>query len=74
MKFNDWVLEQGGVAAAAEKLGEKHSAVRSWFYAERPPKLLAAIKIIEASEGRLDFNGIYGPIAARLHGFKGAGE
>lgn len=74
MKFNDWVIEQGGVAAAAEKLGEKHSAVRSWFYAERPPKLQAAIKIIEASEGRLDFNGIYGPIAARLHGFKGASE
>jgi hypothetical protein len=74
VKFNDWVIEQGGVAAAAEKLGEKHSAVRSWFYAERPPKLQAAIKIIEASEGRLDFNGIYGPIAVRLHGFKGASE
>ena len=61
-------------AAAAEKLGEKKSAVRSWFYAERPPKLQAAIKIIEASEGRLDFNGIYGPIAERLHGFKGVSE
>lgn len=74
MKFNDWVTEQGGVAAAAVTLGETFAAVRSWYYAERAPKLQTAIKIIEASEGRVDFNGIYGPIAKRLHSFKGLDE
>ncbi|MBF8694926.1 hypothetical protein [Pseudomonas fulva] len=74
MNFNDWVSEQGGVAAASEALGETFAAVRSWYYAERAPKLQAAIKIVEASQGRVDFNGIYEPIAKRLHSFKGLGE
>jgi len=70
VKLNEWITEQGGVKAAAEKLGESPSAVRSWYYAERAPKLQAAINIIEVSERRVDFNGIYGPIAVVLHGFK----
>lgn len=70
MNFNDWVAEQGGIQAAAVKLGESPHAVRSWYYAERQPKLQAAIKIVEASEFRVDFNGIYAPIAARIYGFK----
>lgn len=70
MKFNDWVTEQGGVRAAAEKLGEKPHTVRSWFYAERAPQLQAAINIIQKSDFRIDFNDLYGPIAERLHSFK----
>lgn len=70
VKLNEWITEQGGVRAAAEKLGESPAAVRSWYYAERAPKLQTAIKIIEASERRVDFNDIYGPIATVLHGFK----
>lgn len=70
VKLNEWITEQGGVRAAAEKLGESPAAVRSWYYAERAPKLQTAIKIIEISERRVDFNDIYGPIANVLHGFK----
>ena len=70
VELSDWIDQQGGYAAAAEKLGESPRAVRSWYYAERAPGLAAAAKIIKVSDYLVDFNGIYWPLALRILGFE----
>jgi len=70
VELNDWIDEQGGVPEAAEKLGESKRAVASWYYAERAPGLKSAVNIVRKSEHRVDFNGIYWPIARKLLGLE----
>lgn len=52
-------MQVGGVNKAAEILGEKPRTVRSWFYAEKPPRFEAAAKIVSLTP--LDFNALYNP-------------
>ena len=74
VELNDWIDQQGGYAAAAEKLDESPRAVRSWYYAERAPGLASAVNIIKRSDYAVDFNGIYWPIALRIMGFEKPGK
>lgn len=69
MELNEWIDQQGGVAEAAEILGETKRTVSSWYYAERAPGLKSAVNIVRKSEHAVDFNSIYWPIAKRLLGF-----
>lgn len=66
MKFNQWVDDQGGIEAAADFLKEKPRTVYSWYRFEKPPRFTAALNIVIRTHGRVDFNGIYGPLAQRL--------
>lgn len=59
--FSDWVDDVGGLAAAAELLGENYRTVRSWYYLNRAPSARAAGRITRVAAGRVDYNGIYKP-------------
>lgn len=74
VELNDWIDEKGGVTEAAVLLGESKRAVSSWYYAERAPGLKAAVNIVRKSEHRVDFNGIYWPIARTLFGLEKSGK
>lgn len=68
--LNEWIDSKGGVAGAAEILGESPRAVASWYYAERAPKLKSVVNIIEKSGYQIDFNGVFEPMARAMFGFK----
>jgi hypothetical protein len=61
VNLNDWIDEQGGYAAAAEKLGEAVRTVASWYRFERAPSFSASANIFRETKGLVDFNGIYMP-------------
>lgn len=63
MKFTKWVDNQGGIEAAADFLKEKPRTVYSWYRLEKAPRLASALNIVMRTRGRVDFNGIYGPLA-----------
>lgn len=63
MKFTQWVDEKGGIDCAAEFLKEKPRTVYSWYRLEKAPRLASALNIVMRTRGRVDFNGIYGPLA-----------
>lgn len=65
MKLKKWVDEQGGIEAAAAFLKEKPRTVYSWYRLEKAPRLASALNIVIRTHGRVDFNGIYGPLAQR---------
>lgn len=59
--FSEWVDHVGGLATAAELLGENYRTVRSWYYLSRAPSARAAGRITRIAAGRVDYNGIYAP-------------
>ncbi|MCO7217096.1 hypothetical protein [Halomonas sp. OfavH-34-E] len=63
MEFRQWVDEAGGIDEAAALLKEKPRTVYSWYRLEKTPRLEAALNIVIRSRHRVDFNGIYGPLA-----------
>lgn len=63
MNLNAWIDEKGGYAKAAALLGETQRAVASWYRFERAPSFSAALRIYRATDGLVDFNGIYMPFA-----------
>lgn len=73
MDLKTWVdgLGADGAGVAAERLGEKRRTVRSWLYFERVPSFSAAMKIVETSEGSVDFNGVYQPFMDRARAAHG---
>lgn len=64
MTIAEWIKEKGGVAKAAAILKENPRTVAAWIYGEKLPKPQTAQRIIQASKGILDFNGIYAPLFA----------
>lgn len=64
MELNAWVDSVGGVEGAAEILKEKPRTVYSWYRMEKAPRLLSAMNIVAKTKGAVDYNGIYGPLAA----------
>lgn len=69
MYLNDWIDSLAPLAAskvAASRLGEKRRTVDSWRRFENRPSFRAALKIVQASEGLVDFNGIYMPFKVAL--------
>jgi hypothetical protein len=63
--LNEWIDSVGGAKAAAERLRIRRRTVESWQRFERAPEIGAAANIVFRSGGRVDYNGIYGPIVAK---------
>ncbi|EGR2744194.1 hypothetical protein ACYVMD_004595 [Vibrio parahaemolyticus] len=63
MDFPKWVDSVGSVEKAAEILKESPRAVYSWYRLERAPRLASALNIVAKTNGLVDYNGIYGPVA-----------
>lgn len=70
MEFNAWIDRMGkgrpGVRRAALLLGEKPRTVYAWYRGERYPGFLSALNIVRVSRGRVDYNGIFRPLARAL--------
>lgn len=74
MDLNDWIdslAPRGASQTAAELLGEKRRTVDSWRLFQSPPAFRAAHKIVQRSQGLVDFNGIYAPYARALEAADG---
>lgn len=54
-------IESVGDDEAARLFGIKRRTAESWRRRERYPKVASAPRIIEATRGRVDYAGIYGP-------------
>lgn len=52
-----------GVRMAAGLLGENPRTVYAWYLGERAPCFTAARNIVQVSGGRVDYNGIFEPMA-----------
>lgn len=63
MEFPEWVKKVGGIPSAAKILKENPRTVGSWMRGERSPLFPSAINIVIKSKHKVDFNGIYLPIA-----------
>jgi len=55
-------IEFIGIDAAAELFGCSSASTKAWRYGNRQPSIEQAKKIIKASNGKLDFEAIFGPI------------
>ena len=51
-----------GIEPAAELFGCSSASTKAWRYGNRQPSIEQAKKIIKASNGKLDFEAIFGPI------------
>ena len=51
---------------AAEKFGCSEASCKAWRYGYRQPTINQAKQIIKATDGRLDFESIYGPVSEIL--------
>lgn len=72
MEFNAWIDRMGkgrpGVRQAALLLGENPRTVYAWYRGERYPGFQSARNIVRVSCGRVDYNGIFRPLARALDG------
>lgn len=64
MELNTWIDSVGGVDMAAELLKENRRTVYSWYRKEKAPRLSSSLNIVSKTHGEVDYNGIYGPLAA----------
>lgn len=82
MELNPWIdqvagkregdrLGLVGVKPVAALLGEKPRTVYAWYRLERAPCFRAALNIVIASRGAVDYNGIFGPFGRRAVEVKG---
>jgi|TARA_R110000803_G_scaffold103728_1_gene171865 hypothetical protein len=55
-------IEFIGIKPAAELFGCSIASTKAWRYGLRQPSIDQAKKIIKASNGKLDFESIFGPI------------
>ena len=55
-------IEKRGEESLAKELDVSIETIRSWRYGNRQPSIDQAKKIIKASDGKLDFEAIFGPI------------
>ena len=71
MKENNYTLEDfinmNGVNDVASRFEVSVHTVRSWKYGNRQPSVKQAKRIIKQTEGRLDYESIYGPISDILN-------
>ena len=56
-------IEFLGQRESAKQFGCSEAAIKSWRYGYRNPTVNQAKKIIRATDGRLDYESIYGPIS-----------
>ena len=68
MTLNEWIVFVGGVDRAADVLRLRPRTVASWYRFERVPEIAMAANIVLRTNGRVDYNGIYAPIAANRKG------
>jgi len=61
-------IEFVGQRKAAKEFGCSDAACKSWRYGYRQPTINQAKKIIRATDGRLDYESIYGNISHILDG------
>ena len=59
-------IEFLGQREAAEKCGGSEASCKAWRYGYRQPTINQAKQIIKATDGRLDFESIYGPVSEIL--------
>jgi hypothetical protein len=59
-------IEFLGQKEAAIKFGCSEASCKSWRYGYRQPTINQAKQIIRATEGRLDYESIYGPVSEIL--------
>ena len=59
-------IEFLGQREAAEKFGCSEASCKAWRYGYRQPTINQAKQIIKATDGRLDFESIYGPVSEIL--------
>ena len=59
-------IEYLGQREAAERFGCSEAAVKAWRYGYRRPTVNQAKRIIKATEGRLDYESIFGSISEIL--------
>ena len=59
-------IEFLGQREAEEKFGCSEASCKSWRYGYRQPTINQAKQIIKATDGRLDYESIYGPISEIL--------
>lgn len=55
MTFQEWVKEQGGQRECARKHNFSFASIGSWFRLERYPKPASQQRILECSNGQVDF-------------------
>jgi|TARA_R110000803_G_scaffold51604_2_gene106529 hypothetical protein len=55
-------IEFVGIEPASKLFGCSAASARAWRYGNRQPSIDQAKKIIKASDGKLDFEAIFGPI------------
>ena len=60
--LQDWIQFMGQ-ANSAEMFGCSEASCKSWRYGYRQPSIAQAKVIIKATEGRLDFESIYGSVS-----------
>ena len=60
-------IEFLGQKEAASKFGCSEASCKSWRYGYRQPTINQAKQIIRATEGRLDYESIYGSISEILY-------
>lgn len=83
MELNPWIDRIAGrregsrlglvaVQPVADLLGEKPRTVYAWYRLERAPSFRAALNIVIASRGLVDYNGIFGPFGRAAVEVKGA--
>jgi len=53
-------IEFLGMPEAAKKFNISEASIKAWRYGYRQPSIAQAKKIIKATDGRLDFESIYG--------------
>ena len=56
-------IEFLGMKEAAEKFGCSEASVKAWRYGYRQPSIKHTHAIIKATEGRLDYESIYGRLS-----------
>jgi hypothetical protein len=61
-----WLYKVLGHKKAAEDFKCSEASCKSWRYGYRQPSIAQAKQIIQATEGRLDFESIYGSISEIL--------
>jgi hypothetical protein len=58
MKFRAWIMEAGGTASLAKKLGKSQKAVQHWMTGYSRPKAGDIDKILKLGAGKLTLTDI----------------
>lgn len=59
MNILEWIDSVGGAKKAAAILKEEPRTVESWKYGEKIPHPKSAKNIVEKTNGKVDYNGVF---------------